>query len=355
LEAVKAAKLKCGVDRAGNGNQLVKRSSLLAGRTNRESIMTARRTPIVFRLETRDTPSVVSAVGVDPGAAGWITASDANHQLVLHVAPFGDAFTGGIQVAVADVNGDGQMDVVAAAGEGRAPTVVVYDGASLRETTRFDAYESTFTGGVNLAAADFNQDGHAEIITGADLGGGPRVRVLDGDTIMTGSPVAMADFIAFDDVNFRGGVRIAVGDLSGDGVADLVVGAGVGGGPRVSGYNGVDLAIGQQKKLFTDFFSNDSGLRNGASVGIRDVTGDGVNDLVFGVPNNSGLHDRYVSGSNGAFINQAYTHLVFGPDSVPAFEYFLASPGNPTIYFEGQPYDQMLPYLGSNGITVDIP
>ena len=46
------------------------------------------------------------------------------------------------------------------------------------------------------------------------------------------------------------------------------------------------------------------------------------------------------------------THLVVDPNSPPpSFEYFPSWPVEPTIYFEGQPYDQMIPYINSRGIT----
>jgi hypothetical protein len=51
-----------------------------------------------------------------------------------------------------------------------------------RDRGEFDqfAYEPTFAGGLFVAAADIDGDGRADIVTGTDTGGGPRVRVLDG-------------------------------------------------------------------------------------------------------------------------------------------------------------------------------
>src|SRR5262249_57247349 len=43
---------------------------------------------------------------------------------------------------------------------------------------RFFAYTPTFLGGVNVAAGDLNGDGKAEIVTGAGPGGGPHVRIF---------------------------------------------------------------------------------------------------------------------------------------------------------------------------------
>ncbi|MBI2469163.1 MAG: hypothetical protein HYV62_15325, partial [Candidatus Rokubacteria bacterium] len=46
----------------------------------------------------------------------------------------------------------------------------------------FFAYDAAFTGGVRVASCDLTGDTHAEVITGAGPGGGPHVRVFDGMT-----------------------------------------------------------------------------------------------------------------------------------------------------------------------------
>src|SRR5262245_46886996 len=66
---------------------------------------------------------------------------------------------------------------------------------------------------------------------GWDAGGPPRVAVY-----LSGS-AQIANFLAFDPA-FTGGVRVAVGDVDGDGIDDIVVGAGPGGGPHVKVFKG---------------------------------------------------------------------------------------------------------------------
>jgi len=132
-------------------------------------------------------------------------------------------FTGGVTVAGGDVNGDGVFDIITAPGAGKgSPLVKVFDGKTDSLLSSFLAYSPSFQGGVFVAAGDLNGDGRAEIITGAGRGGAPQVKIFDGATHQ-----AVDSFVAYG-ANFRGGVRVAVGDVNGDGRADIITGAGSG-------------------------------------------------------------------------------------------------------------------------------
>ena len=100
------------------------------------------------------------------------------------------------------------------------------------EVRSFFAYDPAFRGGVSVAAGDVDGDGGADVITAAGPGGGPPSQVFDGRT----GPMVRS-FFAYDP-GFRGGVYVAAGDVDGDGLADIVTGAGPGGGPMVVVFNG---------------------------------------------------------------------------------------------------------------------
>src|SRR5262249_48529861 len=82
-------------------------------------------------------------------------------------------FTGGVRVATGDVNGDGVPDIITSPGPTGGPDIRVFDGLTGALIMDFMAYSPSFTGGVYVAAADVNGDGHADIITGPDFSGGP--------------------------------------------------------------------------------------------------------------------------------------------------------------------------------------
>jgi hypothetical protein len=111
------------------------------------------------------------------------------------------------------VTGDGIAEVITGAGEGGGPHVRVFsvDAGHVTELASFYAYDPAFRGGVHVAAADTTGDGVAEIITGAGPSGGPHVRVIEFNG---GALRELASFYAYDPA-FVGGVFVAGGDVTG--------------------------------------------------------------------------------------------------------------------------------------------
>jgi autotransporter-associated beta strand protein len=142
-------------------------------------------------------------------------------------------FRGGVTVAAGDLDGNNRDDVITGPGAGGGPHVRTFsvnvgnNGIFVQPGIEFFAYAAEFTGGIFVASGDFNHDGHADIITSPGVGGGPVVRVFNGTD---GSN--LANFLAYDPI-FRGGVTVAAVDLDGDGRAEIITGAGPGGGPHL--------------------------------------------------------------------------------------------------------------------------
>lgn len=184
------------------------------------------------------------------------------------VEPFPGESVGSI--AVADVNGDGVLDLVAGSGAGTEPRVRAIDGKNASELWTRRPFEPTFLGGVEVAVGDVDADGKLEVIAAAGVGGGPRVRVLtasDGKTV--------DDFFAFDPSS-RGGARVAVGDVDGDGKAELIVGSGPGLAPQVRVFAWRDGT--RETSEPTDVLEKT--FLGGVFVGAGDWDGDGRDDLI---------------------------------------------------------------------------
>src|SRR4051812_45434871 len=96
-----------------------------------------RRRPHLLRrslehLEDRTVPAAsLIAVGADAGGGPRVTVLDRSTGAVVRdFFAYNPAFTGGVRVALADLNGDGTADVITAPGPGGGPHVKVFDGAT---------------------------------------------------------------------------------------------------------------------------------------------------------------------------------------------------------------------------------
>jgi hypothetical protein len=216
---------------------------------------------------------------VGPGRGGGTGVNLYNPDTTLRTGgnAFVDtSFTGGVRTAAADFTGDGIADLIVGTGPGRATQVRILSGIDRAVIAEINPFEATFTGGVYVAAGDLTGDGVPDLVITPDEGGGPRVRVFNGRGF-----TQIVDFFGIDDPNFRGGARAAVGDINGDGVGDLVVAAGFQGGPRIAAFNGKSLAT-DPVKLFNDFFAFEQTLRNGVFIAVGDLDGDGKAEIIAG-------------------------------------------------------------------------
>lgn len=165
--------------------------------------------------------------------------------------------------------------VALAANAGQVPEVRIYspDGKQL---AKFLAYASSFRGGVRVAVGDVDGDGRADIVTAPGVGGGPHVRVFD----LKGN--LKWQFFAYAQ-SFRGGVSVAVGDTDGDGKAEIITAPGPGGGPHIRVFS-AEGTVKQQ------FFAYDTKTRSGVVVATGDLDSNGIDEIVVGPASQAGAY-----------------------------------------------------------------
>ncbi len=242
----------------------------------------------------------IFAVAAGSGAGSEVKVYDATTGAIkIDFHPFDSNDALSMAVARGDVDGDGVPDIIAAQGPAGKSLVKVFSGVDLHLIRSFAAYDATFSGGVFVAAADLNQDGFADTITGAGANGGPHVKVFDGKT---GN--LLASFYAYS-VDFTGGVRVAGADVNGDGKADIITGAGPGGGPHVK------VISGANQHLLFEFMAFDPTYTGGIFVSGGDLDGDGKAEMIVGQGQGTGAVrtfsgvDTHLLGSIAPFLGTA--------------------------------------------------
>ena len=136
---------------------------------------------------------------------------------------------------------------------------------------------------MRVAAGDVNGDGIADIITGTGVGS--RVRVFDGSNPAT----ILQEFRAFPST-YRGGVSVAAGDVDGDGRADIIVGASGGSNAARIFLSGGDGGVVQ--------FNAFGGIGRGINVAAVDVNADGIADIIAAQSRNAAPRIRIYDGES---------------------------------------------------------
>lgn len=283
--------------------------------------------PATVNLTVAPPPPAWIATGAGEGGGPQVKVFDARTgALIYSFFAYDQSFTGGVRVAIGDVNNDGVPDIITGAGVGGYPHVKVFSGKDLSLLASFFAFDIAFAGGITVASGDIDGLPGDEIVVGAGAGGGPHVRTfqlingaieqlpgplgsffaydsgftggvnvavgnfdgLPGDEIITGagmsggphvkvfaaSGATIASFFAFPD-DGRLGVSVAAGDVDGDGKAEILTGPGIGGGPIPRVFAGGTAVLRDEFPAF------DPGYRGGIAVGITDADGDGLADLLI--------------------------------------------------------------------------
>jgi hypothetical protein len=188
----------------------------------------------------------------------------------------------GVNGACGDLDGDGFDEIVTGPGPGPVFGPHVRGWTASGEPlpgVGFLAY-GTNRYGANVACGDIDGDGFDEIITGAGPGAvfGPHVRGWNVDGAAT-VPIPGASWFAYGTLKW--GVNVACGDIDGDGIDEVVTGAGPGAvfGPHVRGWN-VDGGTAAAIPAVSYFAYGTLGW--GVNVACGDIDGDGRDDILTG-------------------------------------------------------------------------
>lgn len=247
--------------------------------------------PVVSQAASATNPAIftISGEGVstrpvlefrDPGVGITPVVKTSPGQLLPN-------YFGEWRTATGDVNADGVVDYVYGAGLGGADSVLVVDGRTnsvIWQVARMFPVVAGVTGpaarpGVFVATADVNCDGFADVIIGSAGNRQNQVQIYSGRR-----GTLLQSFQPFG-AGTRAGVRVAGGDVDGDGYGDVVAGRGPGGPARVSVFSGRLLTTSSvplpqpQSALLRSFIAAGG---SGVYVAAADMNRDGRSEVVVG-------------------------------------------------------------------------
>jgi hypothetical protein len=219
--------------------------------------------------------SVAAAAQIGMPGSEWVTVSFLWEPLGSGFLAYPYGFRGGVYTASGEFTGDNKAEVVTGADQGGGPQVRVFKAQGVPIGGWF-AYPTGFGGGVRVGTARIGSSD--QVVTGAGPSGGPQVRTFRADGTATGGFFAYA-------TGFTGGIYVAGGNTDGAAGDEIVTGAGQGGGPHVRIFKPDGTPIG-------GFFAYASGFSGGARVATGDVDGDGKDEIITGAGPGGGPHVR---------------------------------------------------------------
>ncbi len=234
---------------------------------------------ISYAYSLLSSPSSLNYIitGAGPGGGPHLRIFRPNGMPAGGFFAYDSKFRGGLRLASNDVDGDGSFEIITGAGPGGGPHLRIFDARG-NVKSQFFVYDKKYSGGLNVASCDLDKNGMAEIIVSLGSRAPPYVYVFNhyGDLLFR--------FLAYHH-SFRGGVNIACGDVDGDGLMEIITGAGPGGGPHLRIFD----AQGVLKHHFFTFLQK---FRGGIKVAVGDLNGDGQSEIIVGIASGASPYVR---------------------------------------------------------------
>jgi len=288
-------------------------------------------------LESRLAMSANVVVGTEParGSQPLVRLLDVSKgTVVAETLAFESTFQGGTRVAMGDVDGNGDQEVLVASGPGRRPEIRVFDirttagKTKLVELPAYRTYpfDAKYTGGITVACGDIDGNGRGDIVTSMSRGQGVVKAFLSVAPVAPANdPVSNVPYVTITPApaGFDGGSAVAVGDFGTftggtlvtpgfpDGKVEIVVSSGVDAPPKVEVY---DVSVRSAPRVVTTLQPFSPSVRWGLTVSTGRLNDDAIDDIIVSAGRHAGMKSVIYDGTPGSTTLLA----TFGPNGTPA-------------------------------------
>lgn len=160
-------------------------------------------------------------------------------ELMDYVMAFGDDWRGEMNIRVADIDSNGEVEIITAPHTHGGPQVSIFRYNNLTEqlevVDRFFVYNTAFHGGVDFVITNLDGDDNSEVVTTPRNGGGSNLRGYEYNPQT--DAFELVDWMMTHNEGYRGQLNVSVVDITGDGDSELVV------SPKAVGAGGPNTRI----------------------------------------------------------------------------------------------------------------
>ncbi|HLD61744.1 MAG TPA: hypothetical protein VI998_02100 [Patescibacteria group bacterium] len=230
---------------------------------------------------------------------------DKDKKLKTKIAAFDKKIKSGARIAMCDINGDGAKEIIAVPGSKAKSEVKIFksDGKLFRKS--FLVFDKKFSGGLYVACGNVSGDAKSEIIISAGAGGSNQIWVYSA----SGKIISKINATA---AGFKDGLRVAAGNVDGGKYDEIIAGTETG-APQVLIFKAPaegEARQGRQSKSFKkikSFAPISKALSKGVSVGTADIDGNGIKEIIVGAGKGS-IPLVKIYNKKGTLIKEFYAY-----------------------------------------------